>query len=148
VCAEGSTTDDTSDYPQPGPSFHSPRKTYKRKKYATELDNFDSDVVRRTVHAFYEKGKYPTRLILNSIQQKFDYKGSLASMKILLTKLKCMYKKCNDGRKFLMERNDIVALRCTFSRTMCTLRKNNDSRPVIYLDETWVNQNHSKTYIW
>lgn len=150
VCAEGSSTaDDVSDSSQPGPSFNSPRKTYKRKKYATELDDFDNDVVRRTVHEFYEKGEYPTsRLILNSIQQKFDYKGSLASVKRLLTKLKFTYKKCNDGRKFLMERNDIVALRCKFLRTMCTLRKNNDSRPVIYLDETWVNQNHSKTYIW
>jgi hypothetical protein len=48
VCAEGSTTDDISDSSQPGPSFKSPPKTYKRKKYATELDDFDSDVVRRT----------------------------------------------------------------------------------------------------
>jgi hypothetical protein len=75
VCAEGSsTTDDVSDSSQPGPSFNSPQKTYKRKKYATELDDFDNDVVRRTVHEFYENGEYPTsRLILNSIQQKFDY---------------------------------------------------------------------------
>lgn len=47
-----------------------------------------------------------------------------------------------------MERNDIVALRCTFLRKMCTLRKNRDTRPVVYLDETWVNQNHSRSYIW
>ncbi|KAE9522747.1 hypothetical protein AGLY_016856 [Aphis glycines] len=128
VCTEGYFTGDVSDSPQTGQSFNSPRKTYKRRKYATELDDFDSDVIRRTVHEFYEKGEYPiSKLILNSVQQKFDYKGSLASMKRL----------CNDGRRFLMERNDIVALRCKFLRTMCTLRKNNDSRPVIYLDETW-----------
>jgi transposase len=47
-----------------------------------------------------------------------------------------------------MERNDIVALRCKFLRTMCTLRKNNDPRPVVYLDETWVNQYHSLSQIW
>lgn len=69
-------------------------------------------------------------------------------MKRLLLKLKFSYKKSNDGRKFLMERNDIVALRCKFLRTMCTLRKNNDPRPVVYLDETWVNQNHSRSHIW
>lgn len=69
-------------------------------------------------------------------------------MKRLLIKLKFSYKKSNDGRKFLMERNDIVALRCKFLRTMCTLRKNNDPRPVVYLDETWVNQNHSRSHIW
>lgn len=69
-------------------------------------------------------------------------------MKRLLVKLKFLYKKCNDGRKFLMERYDIVALRCEFLRTMCTLRQNNDSRPVLYLDENWVNQNHSRHRIW
>lgn len=47
-----------------------------------------------------------------------------------------------------MERNDIVALRCAFLRKMCTLREQNDTRPVVYLDETWINQNHSKTRIW
>jgi len=69
-------------------------------------------------------------------------------MKRLLKELKCSYKKCNDERKFRMERNDIVALRCKFLRTICTLRKNNDRSPVVYLDETWVNQNHSRTRIW
>jgi len=77
-------------------SFNSPRKTHKRKTYATELDDFDSDTARRPVHAFYGKGKYPTsKSILNSIRQQFGYKGSLASMKILLTKLKFSYKKRN-----------------------------------------------------
>lgn len=47
-----------------------------------------------------------------------------------------------------MERNDIVALRNTFLRKMCTLRSSGDTRPVIYLDETWVNQNHSRNHIW
>ncbi|XP_060846494.1 uncharacterized protein LOC132926185 [Rhopalosiphum padi] len=31
---------------------------------------------------------------------------------------------------------------------MCTLRENKDDRPVVYLDETWVNQNHSRKGIW
>jgi hypothetical protein len=89
-----------------------------------------------------------SKIILNAVQQKFNYNGSLASMKRLLIKLKFSYKKSNDGRTFLMERNDIVALRCKFLRTMCTLRKNNDPRPFVYLDETWVNQNHSRSHIW
>jgi len=28
------------------------------------------------------------------------------------------------------------------------LRDNKDDRSVVYLDETWVNQNHSRTLIW
>lgn len=47
-----------------------------------------------------------------------------------------------------MERNDIVAMRVEFLCTMVSLRKNNDTRPIIYLDETWVNQNYTKGYNW
>lgn len=37
--------------------FKSPRKGYKRAKIVSELDDFDSDVVRRTVHEFYDRGE-------------------------------------------------------------------------------------------
>lgn len=41
-------------------SFKSPRKTYKRVKYATNLDNFDNEVIRRTIHSFYDnKEQFP-----------------------------------------------------------------------------------------
>lgn len=50
VCVKGSYSSDVQE--SPGPSFTSPRKTYKRKKYTTELDDFDDDIVRRTVHEF------------------------------------------------------------------------------------------------
>lgn len=48
--------------------FKSPRKGYKRAKIVSELDNFESDVDRRTVHEFYDRGEYPTvQLILQYI---------------------------------------------------------------------------------
>jgi len=32
---------------------------------------------------------------------------------------------------------------------MCTLREQNDTRPVVYLDETWINHNYnSRARIW
>lgn len=132
-----------------GPKFTSPRKTFKRIKFATDIDDFDQEVVRRTVHEYYDKGEFPTSLkILSKFQEKTDYKGSKTSMWRILKSLKFRYKKCNDGRRFLMERNDIVAMRVRFLRQMVNLRKNNDVRPVVYLDETWVNQNHTRNYIW
>jgi hypothetical protein len=82
------------------------------------------------------------------VKKKCNWEGSVWSMRSLLKNLKFSFKKCNDGRKFLIERNDIVALRCTFLQKMCTLREQNDTRPVVYLDETWINQNHSRTRIW
>lgn len=35
--------------------FQSPRKSYKRAKKCSELDDFNADVVRRIVHGFYER---------------------------------------------------------------------------------------------
>ncbi|KAL4153955.1 hypothetical protein QTP88_001788 [Uroleucon formosanum] len=146
ICKEGK---DSLDSDQQVASFKSPRKTYKRAKPLTELDDFDADIVRRVVHEFYDRGEYPTAItILTEVKKKCNWEGSVWSMRSLLKNLKFSFKKCNDGRKFLMERNDIVALRCTFLRKMCTLREQNDTRPVVYLDETWINQNHSRTRIW
>ncbi|VVC25683.1 Hypothetical protein CINCED_3A009151 [Cinara cedri] len=109
-----------------------------------------ADIVRRTVHEFYDKGQFPTsQKVLTAYQQKINsYKGSRISMWRILKSLHFKYKKCNDGRRFLMERNDIVAMRVKFLRKMHDLRQNNDTRPVIYLSETWVNQNHSRGTIW
>ncbi|KAL4123310.1 hypothetical protein QTP88_015508 [Uroleucon formosanum] len=130
--------------------FQSPRKLYKRAKKCSELDDFDADVVRRIIHEFYQRNEYPTAFsILSEIKKKLPhYEGCVRSVRNLLKNLKFTFKKCNNGRKMLMERNDIVALRCKFLRTMCTLRQNEDTRPVVYLDETWVNQNHSRSRIW
>jgi hypothetical protein len=57
-------------------------------------------------------------------------------------------KKTNDGRKFLMEKSDIVAARLTFLRRMDQIWVSSDKLPVFYLDETWVHQNHTIKYIW
>ena len=129
--------------------FRSPRKRYSRDKPVTNLDDFDSEVVRRVVHSFYDKGEFPTSAkILAALREKTDYRGSKSSVKIILKKLNFKYKRCNDGRKFLMERSDIVAARVKFLRKMNELRTNGDIRPIVYLDETWVNQNHTRGHIW
>lgn len=47
-----------------------------------------------------------------------------------------------------MERADIVCARVDFWRKVGFLRKANDQRPRIYLDNTWVNQNHSRKPMW
>ncbi|KAF0745140.1 DDE 3 domain-containing protein [Aphis craccivora] len=91
------------------PKFTSPRKTFKRMKYATDIDDFDGG--RRTVHEFYDNREYPTtQKIVVSYKEKTGYSG-----------------------RFLMERNDIVAMHVKFLRKMCNLRLSNDTRPVVYL---------------
>jgi len=53
ITAEGAK--ETAPETTAGPSFTSPRKSYKRLKYATDIDDFDADIVRRIVHEFYDK---------------------------------------------------------------------------------------------
>jgi len=146
ITSEGAKSTTT----EPVASFTSPRKSYKRVKYATDFDDFDADIVRRTVHEFYNQGQFPTsQKVLTAYKEKVNnYKGSKISMWRIYKSLHFKYKKCNDGRRFLMERNDIVAMRVKFLRKMHDLRQNNDTRPVVYLDEMWVNQNHSRRTIW
>jgi len=101
------------------------------------------------VHEFYNRGEYPIALtVLTVVKEKCNWEGSVWSMYKLLKNLKFSFKKCNDGRKFLMEMNDIVHYVVHWNAKMCTLRKQNDTRPFVYLDEIWINQNHSRTCMW
>jgi hypothetical protein len=57
----------TTAEPVDGPSFTSPRKSYKGMKYATDIDDFDADIV----HEFYDKGQFPTsQKVLTAYHQK------------------------------------------------------------------------------
>lgn len=135
--------------PDSGPSFSTPGKERKQKCRVTSLDDFEKDVLRKIVFAFYDRGEFPsTSKITHELKQKINYQGSDTSTRRLLHSLGFNYRKTRDGRQFLLERNDIVAARIRFLRTMNGLRSSDDSRPVYYLDETWVNENHTRKYIW
>jgi len=41
-------------------AFKSPKKNYKRVKVMTNLDYFYNEVVRRTIHSFYDNCEFPT----------------------------------------------------------------------------------------
>jgi len=100
------------------------------------------------VHEFYDRGDYSTANLIYALKQKINNSGCLRSIRNLLKNLKFSYRKCNDGRKFLMEKNDIVALRCKFLGEICTLHKVKDDRLIVYIDETWINQDNSRSMIW
>lgn len=106
--------------------------------------------MRRTVRSFYDNGKCPTSAkILSALRDKIDYRDRKSAFKIILRNLRFKYKKCNDGRKFLIKRSDIiVATRVKCLRKMSELLKNDDTRLIVYLDETWVNLNNTRGFIW
>lgn len=86
IIAEGKKS--SSESQTAGPSFTSPRKTYKRAKYVNEIDGFNADILRRIVHAFYDKREYPTiPTILAEYKRRIEYKGSTSSMSRILKNL-------------------------------------------------------------
>ena len=55
------------------------------------------------------------------------------------------YKK-RSGKRCVHERADSVVKRRNFLRDIRQLRE--EGRPIVYLDETWVNQHHSRVRAW
>ncbi|KAF0758905.1 DDE 3 domain-containing protein [Aphis craccivora] len=47
-----------------------------------------------------------------------------------------------------MEQNDIVCFRVKFLRKMHEFSRNNDTRPIVYLDKKWIKQNNTRGHIW
>ena len=128
-------------------SFLSPKKRH-RCTTTTNIDDEKKEVLRRTVLEFYDRKEFPTRQkVLTKLRESGDFEGSKTLLGRVLKNLGFRYKNGNDGRKFFMECIDIAAARISFLRKMNRIRTCKDPRPVIYLDETWVNKNHTRQYI-
>ena len=54
----------------------------------------------------------------------------------------------SNGRKYLLERTDITALRHAYLRAIRENDKLENPRPVVYQDETWLNAHHSVSKCW
>lgn len=129
-------------------TFRSPGKHPRREKTVSELDDFNKSVLRRTVLDMYREGEFPTaKKLVKKMNEAVGFEGSETSMLRIMKGIGFTYKKCNDGRKMLMERTDIVAARTQFLRKMHGIREEGTSK-IFYLDETWVNQNHTRKYCW
>lgn len=122
-------------------TFKSSRKKGTGKKITTEEDAHAMDVVRRIVHDFYNCGKYPTpNAVLEISRNRIPMLKTLPQMQKILKRMHFSLEKCQDGRSFLVESDDVVALRCKFLRNMVLLRERNDPRPVVYVGETRIDQ--------
>ncbi|PSN50198.1 hypothetical protein C0J52_23704 [Blattella germanica] len=88
----------------------------------------------------------PTISVSSVIERTAAATGSIWSLREILKKINFTYRKNEQGRKYLMERSDIVSKRFKFLRKMKQLRES--GRTIVYLDETWVNVNHTKSKVW
>ncbi|XP_066944539.1 uncharacterized protein [Macrobrachium rosenbergii] len=123
------------------------KKKRKRSKPVTNIDDFDKCTLRRIVLNFYVREEKPNLdKILCEFKENTLFSGSKESLRIILKEMGFKYGRVN-GKPFLLERPDVVSARTAFLRKMKIIReKGSDS--VIYIDETWVNQNYTVNHCW
>ena len=120
---------------------------YENKKKET-LDKFDQHIVRTTIQEFYRKNEFmSTRRLKKRLENDHNLHVSKYTILKLLQKFGYRYGECQTfNRAILCERSDLVAQRHQYLRTI--KQRRNSGYNIVYLDETWVNANHTASYQW
>ncbi|KAI5707416.1 hypothetical protein M8J77_021385 [Diaphorina citri] len=127
-------------------NFLSTPKRGGRKRTITEPGSFDRLAICQIIYNFYRRKEYPTLdKLLQALREQELFDGGRSSLQVLLHNIGFKYKK-HDGRKLLMERSDIVYLRTKYLRTI--LYEIDSFYDVVWIDETWVNVNHTMDKCW
>ncbi|KAJ8918507.1 hypothetical protein NQ315_015212 [Exocentrus adspersus] len=118
-----------------------------RPKIIANFDEGTKNIVRQIVHGFFIKNELPTLdKIANKLRNEPDLPQiSRSSLYTFLKEINFRYVKRN-RKSILIERHDIVRWRLGYLNSIKEFRKEN--RPIYYLDETWVNEGHSKEKVW
>ena len=120
-----------------GAAFTSPAKCYRGERKRIDPDQFDTEVLRRTVHEFYREKKYPTLdMLLVAVREKRIFSGERTTLWKILRKMGFKHKKMNDKR-YIYEQARIIVQRHKYLRRL--RRNRREHKPVVYLDETWAN---------
>jgi transposase len=121
-----------------------PGKKRCRRRPVSELDDFSKCAVRNVIYELYRTKVLPTRKrILGVLKEREIFVGGHTSLSKVLHELGFKWKNVNN-RKFLMERSDIVGMRCDFLQEISKININD----VVFLDETWINAGHVKKQSW
>lgn len=128
------------------------RSPGKKRPYSEEkkfhIDDFDKRVIRDTIDNFYTvQKKVPTApKLLAAIKEKINFPWGVSTLRKLLKEMGFKWKRCGKVRKVLIERPDIVNWRARFLRDIQNYR--HQKCKLIYLDETWVDNNLTFGKCW
>jgi hypothetical protein len=122
-----------------------PCKSNRPKERAKILDDFDHCVINRTIHGLYSWKIAPTVSIIHK-EIKDSIKISKSKLTLTLIDLGYTYKNMVDKRRVLYDQVSIINDRCNYLRKIKSFRE--AGYDIVYLDETWLNQNHCTDYMW
>lgn len=120
----------------------------KPRRIKVCLDDFDKKALARIIHDFYRRKEFPTLdKILQIARESINFNGGRTSLWKVLKSMGFKFKK-QDGRKFLIQRPEIVFQRHQYLRKMKHIRQSKHPSQIIYLDETWINASHTNSKCW
>lgn len=123
----------------------SPNKKRRRIQPTVNIDDFQCAAIRNHIYGYYSRKELPTLdKLLVTLREADLYDGGRTSLSKLLRRIGFHYQKSNN-RKILMERNDIALKRVVFLRKAKNIT---DWEKVVFLDETWLNANHTVKKTW
>lgn len=127
--------------------FQSPKKNLFPKK-RMEVDSFTLGVIRRKVSQFYTVKKIipSLRKLRNELKAEDVIDCSHEYLRKIIREMGFRFVSCQSKRKLIIERHDIMALRWRYIRDISKYRA--ERRPIIFLDETYVNQSHNVRKCW
>jgi hypothetical protein len=80
------------------------------------------------------------------LKNDYGWKGSTSSLRRVLKKIGFKWAKTLDNRKILVETNEIRLLRFKYLDKIKEYRR--EGRPIVYLEETYINAGHTTTKCW
>lgn len=113
----------------------------------SKFDNFTLTAIRRKVHQFYFDGELPTVAKVTAAINEDSTLPSLSESSVyrLMKKLNFNHVK-RSRRSILLDRPDLQTWRHQYLQRIADYRKQN--RKIYYLDETWLNEGHTSSYVW
>lgn len=127
----------------------SPGKKRLRLSFKEKFDFFsDFSVIRNIIQRFYVEWKVvpTTKKLLQAVREQIDFPYCRESLRRLLKSNGFYWRKCQNKRKVLLERPNILHWRYKYIRAIRKYRQ--EGRNIVYLDETWVDNDMTLKKCW
>lgn len=126
----------------------SPGKKRSRPSAVQNIDDFDFSIIRRIIEKFYLELKVVPSLkkLLQKLKSDTNFPFSRETLRRMLKANGFYWRKCQNKRKILVERPNILHWRYKYIHAIRKYRE--EGRNIIYVDETWVDNDLTVPKCW